>query len=359
MKSYFKHKDFLLCEVPVPKGYPQSQTHSGVSYSNGHFYLVTSPHPFLVSKFFSKTKGGVLTKRLLQLVDKMIRAKQKWNRADLYENPCIYTGFLHDKEKYPIRFTPVEPFPLIDTPDNENIYAFNSDPDVFIKGEMICVLNRPRYVWYKEGMKNVKETIDLIMGKVNEKTGEIYDLETFIHFKDISGGSPCISFFNNEFVLLKIIPFANWMTGVPARKGSVSFVKSSSIELIKDNENWEEITVNSPDDYYPYHFSVFQYKNTLYSIVTCIKKGIRQLCWNFLGEFSADLKNLYIYRLPLTDYSSYRSGACVVEDGEFVFYNTTVAEKIKGGKSVDGREIVMAHCSFEEMLIELKKSVVF
>ena len=88
----------------------------------------------------------------------------------------------------------------------------------------------------------------------------------------------------------------------------------------------------------------------LYSIVTCIREGQKQLCWNFLGEFSSDLSHLFIFKMPLSDYSSYRSGACVREDGEFVLYNTTVGERIRGGKSVGGREVIMAHCSFEEML---------
>ena len=91
-------------------------------------------------------------------------------------------------------------------------------------------------------------------------------------------------------------------------------------------------------------------------IVTCIKEGYKHLCWNFLGEFSSDLSRLVVYKQPLSNYSSYRSGACVREDGEFILYNTTVGERIKGGRSIGGREVIMAHCSFDELLKKLRSA---
>ena len=69
-----------------------------------------------------------------------------------------------------------------------------------------------------------------------------------------------------------------------------------------------------------------------------------------LGEFNQDLSCLKIYQTPLTDYSSYRGAACVNKNGEFVLYNTTVHEKIAGSKSVDGRDVIMAHMQFDKLL---------
>ena len=41
----FQKADFTLCDVPVPKGYPQSQTHAGVAFFENKYYLTTSPFP--------------------------------------------------------------------------------------------------------------------------------------------------------------------------------------------------------------------------------------------------------------------------------------------------------------------------
>ena len=35
LEPYFKKEDFILCDVPVPEGYPQSQTHAGIAVYNG------------------------------------------------------------------------------------------------------------------------------------------------------------------------------------------------------------------------------------------------------------------------------------------------------------------------------------
>ena len=84
-------------------------------------------------------------------------------------------------------------------------------------------------------------------------------------------------------------------------------------------------------------------------------KGIGHRCWQMLGEFDDDLTYLKIYRTPLTDYASYRGAACVTDSGLFVLYSTTVHEKIKGSKSVDGRDVIMAKMPFNELLRMLKE----
>lgn len=43
--TIFRKDEFELCEVPVPEGYPQSQTHCGVICVDGSYILSTSPYP--------------------------------------------------------------------------------------------------------------------------------------------------------------------------------------------------------------------------------------------------------------------------------------------------------------------------
>ena len=73
------------------------------------------------------------------------------------------------------------------------------------------------------------------------------------------------------------------------------------------------------------------------------------------GEFDESLDNFTIYQKPLTNLNSYRGAACVREDGLFVLYSTTVHEKIKGSKSVDGRDIIMSSMPFNLLISELRK----
>ena len=73
-----------------------------------------------------------------------------------------------------------------------------------------------------------------------------------------------------------------------------------------------------------------------------------------LGEFADDFSSLRVYKTPLTDYNSYRSSA-IVHDGQFILYNSTVDEKIPGGKSVDGREIIVAEMPFKDVISKLRQ----
>ena len=102
--------------------------------------------------------------------------------------------------------------------------------------------------------------------------------------------------------------------------------------------------------------SVFQYQNRLYAIIACVKKGEGHRCWQMFGDFDEDLTSLTIYNTPLTDYKSYRGAACVTPEGEFVLYSTTVHEQIKGSKAVDGRDVIMAHMPFKQLLETLRKN---
>lgn len=361
MKPYFRKNQFVLCDVPVPEGYPQAQTHSGAFYHKGIYYLVTTPYPFVKSKLVFSIIGILGNNRLSHLIELLFwkteitrQKKLLRRRADLYENPCLYIGKNQLINEYggATIFKPVMPFPLIEAPEQKfETTAYNSDVDICIHDEEVYILNRPRV---EKKNETAKETLDLIKGKLDNGTITITSISK--SFSTFSGGCPCLCFYKGEFVLFKLRAMGSLLTGKFNPNGKLSYIKIPKVDLISSNDQWENVEVRYPNHYYPWHISVFTYNETIYSIVTCIKEGYKHLCWNFLGEFSSDLSRLVVYKQPLSNYSSYRSGACVREDGEFILYNTTVGERIKGGRSIGGREILMAHCSFDELLKKLRSA---
>jgi len=131
------------------------------------------------------------------------------------------------------------------------------------------------------------------------------------------------------------------------------YTRHDNLTQLASVKIWNKIDVNL-DEYLPWHMSLFSESGRIYAIVACTKKGETRKCWQMLGEFTDDLSSLRIYKTPLTDYNSYRSSA-TVHDCKFILYNATVDEKIHGGKSVDGREIIVAEMPFEEVLSRLKR----
>ena len=108
MKPYFSKKDFSLCDVPVPEGYPQSQTHTGVAYSQGLYLLVASPHPLVYSRQDIIHHPSLVNRFSIKLEMKKALKKvfkrypfRKWGRADYYENPCLYIGKLLKYNTFP------------------------------------------------------------------------------------------------------------------------------------------------------------------------------------------------------------------------------------------------------------------
>ncbi len=135
METVFSKNDFVLCKVPVPKGYKQSQTHAGVAIHNGVFYLTTSPYPAYNKPIWKayleagvrRLSGGRLCKPFI---------------AEQWENPCLYVSVGEDNQK-PSSFELMQSTPLMMTPDSINgLPAYNSDPDLFIENGVLHVLNR-------------------------------------------------------------------------------------------------------------------------------------------------------------------------------------------------------------------------
>lgn len=338
MNVIFKRKDFALCNVPVPKGYPQSQTHAGVVFKDGRYYMTTSPYPNPIRPLWLRYLAAAIWKLSFNRINILYNGEE-------YENPMLYEAIQFSEHHIPTDFQLVKGSPLMQKPEDKyGTGSFCSDPDLSVIDGSICVLNRTTY----RGNETKKgETIVHLMKGTIDK-GDFVKESTTPLFKE-GYKSPCLIKYGNRYSYF-CLDTNSYNDGKPC--------KALLLRKSDDMINWSDITevTLSNGDYEPWHMSVFTYKEKLYSIIACVKKGESHRCWQMLGEFNEDLSQLKIYQTPLTDYRSYRGAACVNDEGEFVLYSTTVREKVNGSKSVDGRDVIMAHTPFGALLASLQNS---
>lgn len=342
MKTIFKKNDFRLCKLPVPPGYLYAQTHVGVGYSCSgiggcHWFLVSSPYP--------NPKRKTIIRALRFVARHLFNIKTK--SSDWYENPMFY--YSDSVEKTPTEFTAFPSNPLMDTP--EDLYgcgAFNSDPDIYVEGDNIYVLNRPTWRKHsKEGNVVLYSKLYLIKIQYN---GNIFTSSKPINLFDYPNAncSPSLTFFEGKFRIFSLLS-NSYNTGEPCES-----VEMRSCIKIDGNYDDSQLICVETKDYQPWHFSVFHYQTRLYSIVACTKGREPQRCYQMLGEFSDDLKRIHIYQMPLTDMKSYRGAAVVLPNGNFILYSSII-EPFKDSVSVDGRDIVVAESNFDIVLKTLKE----
>ncbi len=347
MKTIFAKEQFKLCIVPVPSDYPQSQTHCGVAEVDGKIVMTTSPYPAIkYSRFL------LLCIVFISKLRKIIGLKKIVN-AESYENPCIYISEKKDNES--TRFKLMQERPLMECPDPYYGYpAFNSDPDVFAEDQTVYVLNRAVYRT-KVGKKreDIKYNIRLylITGIVDGDKFRLQNIELLRDDFERKIISPCLTKYKGRYVLFEL-ETESYNDGKTFE--GLFYQSFDNIEKVTEDVEWKKIEVES-DDYLPWHMSVFSNEGLLYAVVACIKIGTGHRCYQMLGRFSEDLKVLKIYKTPLTDYMSYRSSA-IVKDEQFLLYNAVVREKIKGSKSVDGRDILMAKMNFSLLIQTLESA---
>ncbi len=336
----------MLCEVPVPQGYKQSQTHSGVALYNGVYYLTTSPYPSLSQPLWLLYVKAAIRKLSLGLFFKTFEAEE-------WENPCLYV----EKERrshFPYKFELMQSSPLMPTPSPYyGLPAYNSDPDLFVENDTIHVLNRIVYRTHQgSGDGRYKFIVRLyhICGLIDEKRFKHLSTELLLE-SDRNLASPSLFYYQGNYCLTELETYS-YNDGLSFT--GLFIARSSTINGLKQTLNWDKVVVDS-QKMLPWHMSVFQYDGKVFAIVACVEAGVKQRCWQMLGEFNDDLTYLKIFKTPLTDYKSYRGSALVDENGEFVLYNTTVHERIKSSYSVDGRDVIMAHKSFSELLLQLRR----
>ena len=340
MKPIFDKKDFSLCEVPVPKGYPQSQTHTGVGQLGDIIVLTKSPYP--------SVKRNVVVSYLRAAIGKLFNYQKFKKPGEFYENPCIYIGKKKGND-FPTEFKLAQERPLEESLEPVfGMPSFNSDPDLYIEGETVYVLNRSIY---RRSNKKFDYFMRLFLfeGRIVNEKFLLYNKSLFKEGTDIVG-SQCLCKYKDKYILTDVV--SNSYNDGETFSG-IRMLKGETMQELSSSNTWEYVTVDR-GQYLPWHMSLFIYDNRLYTIIACVEDGKPQRCWQLLGVFSEDLSKLKIYQTPLTDYSSYRGSAIVDKDGEFIIYNTTVREKIKGSKSVDGRDVIMAHMPMNDLITKLE-----
>lgn len=343
MNAVFQPKEFQICNVPVPKGYPQSQTHAGVAYCNGRVYLTTSPYPSVKYKRIVAYARAIIRK----LTNKIYPLA--W--GDILENPMLYFG--EKDEIAPVRFNSFVGNPLVPTPPRLfGLPAFNSDPDILIlPNEYLYVLNREviRKKKCEDHTFIYHLRINLLEFSLNDGL-PIYQSSTYIYETSENIGSPSIRYINGLFHIF-YLDTTSYCTG----STECNLYVRTDNDIKGKYADRREILIESKA-YTPWHLSVFDYKGKLYAIIACIKDGVKGRCYQMLGEFNENMTTFRIYQKPLVDIPSYRGAAFVSDSGEFILYSTTVYYKLKGSKSVDSRDVFMVRTDFEYLLNELKNA---
>ena len=341
--TVFRASDFQLCVVPVPDGYPQSQTHAGVARIGERTILVSSPFPNIKrDRFHTYLRVGMRKLTFGYLFN--------GKPGEYYENPCIYINADHSLPSTEFRL--LQSRPLMEPLDPfYGLPAYNSDPDVFIEGNTIYVLNRCIYRTRLTPERKRDEydiRIFLIMGLLIDGKYKYISTNLFKETTDLIV-SPCLIRYKDKYIYMNL--GSNSYNDGATFEG-LRYISSDRIDDLSKNEDWKDIHVDAKE-WLPWHMSLFIYNEKLYTVIACIKRGLPHRCYQMLGVFDDDLNNLTIFPKPLTDIPSYRGSAYVDEKGTLVLYNTTVYEKIKGGKSVDGREVIMTHAPFAQVLERL------
>lgn len=346
----FNRSDFTLCEVPVPKGYPQSQTHAGIAYWGGKFYMTTSPFP--------NKKLGKLEFYIRIIVRKLSRGfLLNPVRADYYENPCIYVGEERG-EHFPTKFRLLSQHPLMECPDDYYGYpSYNSDPDLYVEDGTAYILNRsvfPTSNDYSDPNNPYPAIVRIFMIKgkfIDDKF--VYESTNLIKEWNKPYASPCMTKYNGKYVLT----FIDTNSANDGETFNGIFVgQAANPDDFARTMEFKKVHFGEDSKVLPWHMSLFHFNNKLYTVIACVEKGKKEKIWQMLGEFNDDLSELKIFPHPLTDYNSYRGSASVDDRGVFVLYTTTVHEKIKGSKAVDGRNILMASMPFTDLLREIQKN---
>lgn len=321
----FNQSQFELCTLSNPSGYPSSYTHAGIVYSqngyNGyHYFFSQSPYP---------------------------SGNEDW------ENPCFYYANAREGNLPPINWIAYPGNPLQEDPDagTSPSNAFNSDPDILFFNGDLYISNRiyqrsPRYQ-----CTNVQKCTISGGGFTFSDPVVIFDITTppgnFGYPIEYYGAmtSPALIVKDNKIRSYNLVT-NSYNDGTPCRNlvimEGTDLVTPMNFSLLK----YGSILGNNAE---PWHIDVFDYKGKLYAILSCIVDGIKGNAYNFLAV-SEDWENFRIYDKPLSDIMSYRSSACVREDGMFILYLATLDYKPIGNISADGRNILCGYMDFEELL---------
>ena len=345
MKAIFSETNLIVCDVPVPQGYPQSQTHAGVAVHDGRVYLTASPYP--------QIRYSRLVGHLRGLLYRISGGQLPKQHGDVEENPMLYWG--ERGNVAPIMFTPYVGNPIVSLPPALFGYpAFNSDPDIYIENDDLYVINREYLRRIPSDAKHYIGDSRVRLDMVYFKTiadGVEYKKATIFKESDENILSPCLTKWAGRYRLIYLDTFSYLYPDTECHL----YIESADKVDGKYGDR-KEIKIDSYG-FMPWHLSVFWYNDKLYSVVACVKKGHPKRLYQMLGEFDESLETLRIYQRPLVEIPSYRGTAYVTDQGEFVLYSTTDKYSLKGSIAVDGKDVVMGRMPFRQLLDEMETGI--
>lgn len=325
MKPIFLQINTELCSLPLPTGYPLSWTHAGICFVqdgvNGYKYFLTcTPYP---------------------------------NGNDAYENPMFYYANPREDGKAPIVFNAFSGNPLQDTP----AVGYNADSDIIYLNGNIYVTNR-QYDGVRQWV-NVQKCSVYNGQFVFSEPITLYTTEQ----EPVNFGFP--SNYLTTLVSPSVVKCGEKVRFYQLATNSYNDLLPAKALIIMEGDDLETSnsftllkygSVFGPINLEPWHMSVFPYDGKLYSVICCvdIDKSTSQVrrAFNYLAV-SEDWENFRIYPRPLCNIASYRSAACVNNEGVFVLYLATLSYDPVGNLSTDGRNIVMASMPFVDLLKEI------
>ena len=209
MDIIFRKKSFSICRVNVPKGYPQSQTHAGVSIYNNEVYLTTSPYPNPLRNKWIVYLYAIIKKITLGKLNLLYA-------GETYENPCIYKGTTIITDDIPRDFILLNGSPLMNTPNNKyGLGAYCSDPDLYIDKDTFYILNRTSYRKSKTGVpyKDYETSVWLIKGK---PLCDEFKTESITNMFNEGEASPCLTHYRNKYIYF-CLDSNSYNTGEPCK----------------------------------------------------------------------------------------------------------------------------------------------
>ena len=272
--SVFKTEDLLICSLKLPDGYPQSQTHAGISYIEDSlckykYWLVTTPYPNITSGY-----------------------------GDQFENPMLY--FANELESNPpIDFNDYEYNPLVERPTVYKNTSYNSDPDIFYKDSTVHIIYRtyqPGFPLYK-GANYTYDKLSIcyiqsiVKGNVLLGFTEPVDLLT----ANLDLYEDCYPYISPSLIYYKNLYRIFYLVTNTYNDGKATrYLKMLSSNQLNTIEFIEKDIYLLTGDLNPWHMSVFEYNDKLYSIVCCTKNGNKKLCYQYLVQVTTPTSTVTI-----------------------------------------------------------------
>ncbi|MDP4201567.1 MAG: hypothetical protein Q8861_02645 [Bacteroidota bacterium] len=313
LEPIFKLNDLKWCNIPVPKGYRQSQTHPSIIYNregwNGYnVWLATTPYP---------------------------------STDAFYENPCIYySNYENNILNTNFHSISTNPIDKIDIRGS----GYNADPDIFLDGTAL-------YCIEKKQLTSDRKYHYMIQSSLN---GQEWTTPKELFNSNLTGCemvSPAIIKYKNKYRIYGAYSDALKENGI---FHNLIILESNSLQ----NPNFK--LINKPEfklkgSIELWHLDLFEYNNILYMVLCGKNTNFSTTFLSTYLAYSVDYTNFHIFPRPLfSDIYSYRPSAFVDNQGKLNLLISTMDAKHKVF-SIDGNEIGYTSSSFSKLIQSLNK----